>query len=378
MTEYQAMGRALELALRGTGKVSPNPRVGCVILRDGEIIAEGWHDHFGGMHAEVHALTSARSSLDGATLVVTLEPCAHHGKQPPCTDAIIATKRRPDGTLDPERGIRRVVIGMRDPNPAAGGGLEKLQQAGIEVTVGVREQECWWLNRFFVKHVTTGKPYVIGKAAISLDGCIATRDGASVWISGEESRRRSHALRAEVDAVLVGRGTVQRDDPHLGPRLVRGKMPRRIVLDTHLRLAPTHRVFSDSHRMRTVVCTSPQAAVTSTAELLKRRGVMVLPVPLDEKGRLSLAAVFDVLGEELLVSSVLVEGGQEVLSGCVADGLLDELHLFVAPMLLGAGIGAFGRLAVESLSAAPRWHYHAISRAGDDLHIVLFPQRSSA
>lgn len=378
MTDYEAMGRALELALRGTGKVSPNPRVGCVIVRDGEILAEGWHDHYGGLHAEVHALRNARDVLDGATMVVTLEPCTHYGKQPPCTDAIIATKRRDDGTIDPERGIRRVVIGMRDPNEQARGGLERLQQAGIEVVLGVREQECQWLNRFFVKHITTGMPYVIGKAAISLDGCIATASGESTWISGEESRRRAHALRAEVDAVLVGRGTVHHDDPQLGPRLVPGRMPRRIVLDTHLQLGLTYRVFSDPHRMRTIVCTSPHSAESTQAEQLRRRGITIVAVPLDEHGKLSLPRAFEQLGKELHISSILVEGGQQVLSYCAACGLLDELHLFIAPIMLGGGIGVFGQLSVQSLAAAPRWQYHAISRSGDDLHAVLLPKLSAS
>ncbi len=377
MTDHQAMGRVLELALRGTGKVSPNPRVGCVIIRDGNIIAEGWHDHFGGIHAEVHALRSVRGSLDGATMVVTLEPCAHHGKQPPCTDAIIETKRRSDGTLDPERGIRRVVIGMRDPNPAAGGGVEKLRDAGIEVIVGVREHECRWLNRFFIKHITTGMPYVIGKAALSLDGCIATAAGESKWISGEESRRRGHILRAEVDAVAVGRGTVERDNPQLGPRLVRGHMPRRIVFDTHLRLPPTCHVFSDQHRLRTVVCVGPDAADSERAATLQRQGITVLAVPLDAHGHVSLLAAFEMLGKDFSISSVLVEGGRMVLSRCVESGLLDELHLFFAPMLLGNGVGVFDHLRVESLAAAPRWRYHAVSRSGDDLHVVLLPNKSS-
>lgn len=205
MTDYEAMGRALELALRGTGKVSPNPRVGCVIVRDGRIIAEGWHDHFGGLHAEVHAIESATESLDGATLVVTLEPCIHWGKQPPCTDAILATKRRSDGTIDPTRGISRVVIGMPDPNPLASGGIERLRSIGIEVVVGVREHECRWLNRFFIKHVTTGSPYVVAKVATSLDGCLATATGQSQWITGRNHGVASmHFALRLTQSLLVG------------------------------------------------------------------------------------------------------------------------------------------------------------------------------
>lgn len=377
MTDYEAMGRALELALRGTGKVSPNPRVGCVIVRDGRIVAEGWHDHYGGLHAEMHALQSTREQLDGATLVVTLEPCTHYGKQPPCTDAIVATKRRDDGTLDPERGIRRVVVGMRDPNPTAGGGVEQLRQAGIEVVVGVRERECQWLNRFFVKHTTSGLPYVIGKAAISLDGCIATAQGQSKWISGDESRRRAHILRAEVDAVLVGRGTVERDDPHLGPRMVRGRMPRRIVLDTHLSLPQTMRVLSDEHRMRTIVCTSLENLPSHRADQLRRSGVTVVGVPTGDDGVLSIPALLRMLGKDFAISSVLVEGGGRVLARCLAEGVLDELHAFVAPIVLGSGVRIFEGFAVGALDHAPRWRFHAIGRSGDDAHVVLLPQQSS-
>ncbi len=377
MTDADAMRRALHLALRGTGKVSPNPRVGCVLVRDGRILAEGWHDHYGGIHAEIHAMRRSSEPLDGATMVVTLEPCNHHGKQPPCTDAILATKQRPDGTLDPSRGIRRVVVGMRDPNPQAQGGIERLQQAGIEVTVGVLEAECRWINRFFVKHVTTGMPYVIGKAAISLDGFIATREGQSQWISGEEARRRAHALRAEVDAVLVGRGTVERDDPHLGPRLVRGRMPRRIVLDTGLRLSMNYRVLRDEHRIRTIVATSRERADSPAADALRREGITVVGVSVTSAGRLALDELFATIGKELSITSVLVEGGAQVLSWCIERGLLDELHLFVAPMMLGHGVSFTAALSAQSLQSAQRWHYHALGRAGDDTHLILLPQRPS-
>lgn len=377
MTDADAMRRALQLALRGTGKVSPNPRVGCVLIRDGRIIAEGWHDHYGGIHAELHALRRSSEQLDGATMVVNLEPCNHYGKQPPCTDAILATKQRADGTLDPDRGIRRVVVGMRDPNPQAQGGIERLQRAGIEVTVGVLEAECRWLNRFFVKHVTTGLPYVIGKAAISLDGFLATLDGQSQWISGEEARRRSHTLRAEVDAVLVGRGTVERDNPQLGPRLVRGKMPRRIVLDADLQLSMNYRVLSDEHRTRTIVATSHEHADSSAAEALRREGIAVVGVSVSSDGRLELDELFRVISKELSITSVLVEGGAQVLSWCIEHGLLDEMHLFVAPMVLGRGLSFTGALSEQSLQSAPRWQYHALGRAGEDVHLILLPQRLS-
>lgn len=380
MTDADAMRRALHLALRGTGKVSPNPRVGCVILRNGQIIAEGWHDHYGGLHAEVHALRSVTEPLVGedVTMVVNLEPCAHHGKQPPCTDAIIATKQRPDGTFDPERGIKRVVIGMRDPNPQAQGGIDRLRQVGIEVTVGVLETECRWVNRFFVKHVTTGMPYILGKAAISLDGFLATPNGTSQWISCEESRRRAHALRAEVDAVLVGRGTIERDNPQLGPRLVRGTMPRRIVLDSALRIPKHARVLSDDYRTRTIVVTSREHADSPKADALRSEGITVVGVSREQDGRLALGELFAHLGKEMMVASILIEGGGTLLSWCIERGYLDELHLFVAPMTLGRGQSFTGALSEQSLEQAPRMRYHAVARSGVDAHLILLAHHSRA
>lgn len=374
MTDERAMERALALALRGTGKVSPNPRVGCVIVRHGRVIAEGWHDHYGGPHAEVVALSSATEPLDGATLVVTLEPCNHHGKQPPCTEAIIATKQREDGTIDPHRGIVRVVVGTRDPNPkVVGGGVERLREAGIEVVVGVCEQQCKWLCRFFAKHVTTGMPYVVAKAAISLDGRIATTNGSSQWISGKESLRRAHVLRAEVDAVLIGRHTAERDDPQLGAREVGGVMPRRIVLDTQLTLSPTLRLFCDQWRMRTIVCCAEHVALSERAEQLRRRGVTVLPVPVTSDGTLNVPEALSTLSKEFQISSVLVEGGGKVLSSFLIERLVDELHLFVAPIVIGRGIGVFDAITVSTLDQAVRWRYHALVRSGEDLHCILLP-----
>ena len=199
MTENEAMKRALDLAMLGTGEVSPNPRVGAVILKDGEKIGEGYHAKFGADHAEIEAIRNAGlDDYSGCTMVLNLEPCTHYGKTPPCTDKII------------ELNFSRVVIGMEDPNPeVAGNGIKKLRDAGIEVEAGLMRDECMWLNRSFIKHIRTGMPYVILKIAQSFDGNIASSEGESKWISSEESRRRSHILRAQVDAVLVGEGTVE-------------------------------------------------------------------------------------------------------------------------------------------------------------------------
>jgi diaminohydroxyphosphoribosylaminopyrimidine deaminase/5-amino-6-(5-phosphoribosylamino)uracil reductase len=298
LSDEAAMRHALRLALRGTGRVSPNPRVGCVILKDGRFIAEGWHAEYGGPHAEVMALERATEDVRGATLVVTLEPCVHQGKTPPCTPRII------------EGGIARVVIGMLDPNPQVNGrGVEQLCAAGIQVELGVLEADCFWLNRFFAKHVRTGMPYVVGKLAQSLDGCIALPDGESRWISSEESRRRVHALRAELDAVLVGKGTVFRDNPRLTVRKVPGRQPWRVVLDTHLQLPMMSFVFTDEYRDRTIVCCSAQAARQRKAETLREAGVQLLELPTDSDGRLHLPSLLRELSQRFQIASVLVEGG---------------------------------------------------------------------
>ncbi len=363
MTDEQAMHRALELAMRGTGRVSPNPRVGCVILKEGRVIGEGWHAAYGAPHAEVMALTHATEDVRGATMVVTLEPCVHEGKTPPCVPRIL------------ESGIARVVIGMRDPNPRVSGrGIEQLRQAGVEVRVGVLERECWWINRYFAKHITSGMPYVVGKIAQSLDGCIALPNGESRWITGEESRRRVHALRAELDAVMVGKNTVFRDNPHLTVRAVPGRQPWRVVLDTQLQLPMMSFVFTDEYRERTILCASPAALQTRKAETLRSSGIQLLEVPTDENGRLHLPTLFRLLSERFQISSVLLEGGATLFSACLRHQLLDELHVFVAPVIFGKGRHPFEQWTIEALEQAWRPHMQAVLRSGTDLHIIVLKE----
>jgi diaminohydroxyphosphoribosylaminopyrimidine deaminase/5-amino-6-(5-phosphoribosylamino)uracil reductase len=360
LSDEAAMRHALRLALRGTGRVSPNPRVGCVILKDGRIIAEGWHAEYGGPHAEVMALERATEDVRGATLVVTLEPCVHQGKTPPCTPRII------------ERGIARVVIGMLDPNPQVNGrGVEQLRAAGIQVELGVLEADCFWLNRFFAKHVRTGMPYVVGKLAQSLDGCIALPDGESRWISSEESRRRVHALRAELDAVLVGKGTVFRDNPRLdgaqGPRtpaLARSAGHAPATADDELCL---HRRVPRPHH-RVLLCPGSAPAQSRNTP---QAGVQLLELPTDSDGRLHLPSLLRELSQRFQIASVLVEGGAGVMSAFLQQQLLDELHLFCAPIVLGKGRHPFEQLQVPSIQDAPRWHLQAVLRSGEDLQCIL-------
>lgn len=318
------MKKALSLASLGTGMTSPNPMVGAVIVKDGEIVGQGYHRVLGGPHAEVNALEDAGESAAGATLYVTLEPCNHQGLTPPCTKAVIGAR------------ISRVVFGMRDPNPGvAGGGSQVLQRAGIEVREGVLERDCRVLNQPFIKYVTTGLPYVTLKAAATMDGFIAASSGDSKWISGESSRRFAHRLRFRADGVVVGIGTVRSDDPLLTVRLrgvKKGKQPVRIVLDSNLEIP------YDSELVRSAA-SSPvwvfcgREASAAKERTLAEAGVLVLRVSSGKSG-VDISAVLEELGRRRL-SNILVEGGGRVLGSFLEGGFADEFYFFYAPKILG-------------------------------------------
>jgi diaminohydroxyphosphoribosylaminopyrimidine deaminase/5-amino-6-(5-phosphoribosylamino)uracil reductase len=362
MTDEQFMRRAIELAERGTGYVSPNPRVGAVLVQQGEVIGEGWHHKLGDLHAEADAvrdaLKSTHRSLEGATLYVNLEPCSHFGKQPPCANLII------------EKKIGRVVVGMIDPNPEVSGkGIEILKNAGIQVTVGILEEECQWLNRFFTKYITTGQPYIIAKIAQSLDGCIATVYGQSKWITGEESRKVTHALRAEVDAVLVGAVTVSKDDPELNVRHTQGRDPKRIILDSDLSTSLKSKVFSSEDRENTFVFCSPSAMAKQKATALKISGVNVFPAGAGNGDCLNLRAILEQLASKN-IASVLVEGGARIFSSFAQENLIDELHIFIAPMLVGSGLHSFSSLSTPSLQLSKKFTFKSITPCGIDMHAI--------
>jgi len=331
--------RALELAARGEGCVEPNPMVGCVVARGAEVIGEGYHRRFGGDHAEIEALRIAGPRAAGAEVYVTLEPCCHHGKTPPCTDALL--RARP----------RRIVVALSDPFPeVSGGGIERLRAAGIEVVVGVMEDEARWLLGPYLKRVTSGRPWVIAKWAMTLDGRIASHTGSSRWVSGPASRAAVHRLRSRVDAILVGRETAQRDDPLLTAR-TEDEPPKRIatrvVLDSHASLA------SDSQLIRTaaevpVLVAATADAPPSDCDRLTAAGCEVFSCP-----GASRAEQFDALLMELGrrdMTNVLVEGGGEVLGTLLDAGMIDEVHAFIAPKLIG-GQGSPGPIAGNGLAA---------------------------
>jgi len=333
------MRRALALARRGLGKTSPNPAVGAVLVRRGRVIGEGWHRRAGGPHAEIFALRGVKNAR-GATLYVTMEPCCTWGKTPPCTDAIIAA------------GVKRVVVAVLDPNPKHNGrGLKVLRHAGIRVGSGLLAEEAKVINEAFNKWVKAGIPLVTLKAAISCDGKIATRTGDSKWITSEAARGVAHAMRAQVDAVMVGANTVIRDDPQLTVRHgVRGKQPWRVVVDAGGRTPTTAKLFSVTHRKRTLVLT------TKLAPVRWRRHLALLGVDIvivtKAGGRVDLQAALRALGE-LDVTSVLVEGGSELLGSFFDAGLVDKVAFFYAPIAIG-GRGAVTAVAGEGAATVSR------------------------
>ncbi len=362
--------RFMRLALRegrkGLGRTSPNPPVGAVVVRQGQVVGKGYHQRAGTPHAEVHALREAGEAARGATLYVTLEPCHHYGRTPPCTKAIL------------EAGIKRVVVGVRDPNPQAQGGADFLRQQGLEVVTGILAEECAELCRFFLKAVRRQLPWVMSKAAMSLDGRLATRTGDSKWITGERARRFGHRLRNISDAILVGRGTVEADDPALTCRLPRGRDPWRLVLDTELRLPLKHQLFHLASSAPTVVIAG-EGASREKAKELENLGVKVWFLPRDPRGGVKLSALLKRLLKEGLLS-LLVEGGAQVHGRFFDDHLVDEVFFFYGPVIIGGQEApcAVGGQGPESLKEAFWLSHLRPKRLGKDflLHGFLTPPLS--
>ncbi len=351
------MLQALELAAMGRGAVEPNPMVGAVIVRDGAVLGEGFHHRFGGPHAEVEAIADARRAghnLAGATMYVTLEPCCHYGKTPPCTQAVIAS------------GVTRVVVAMQDPDERVSGqGLAELRSAGIEVVAGVQEQSAWRLLGAYIKLRTKRRPWVICKWAQSLDGKIAPASRQSKWITGELARARAHQLRSQCQGVCVGVGTVLADDPLLTNRSGAGRQPTRLVLDARLRTPSESQLLRTAGEVPLIVATGPGAS-PAQADAIQRAGGEVLRLN-EQAGELDLGQLLDELGRRQW-TRLLVEGGQAVLRSFLRQQLADELAIFIAPCMIGSdGLSVVDWLHAEQMSQALRLPLAETERLGPDL-----------
>lgn len=354
--DFEFMSIALTLGIQGQGKVSPNPMVGCVIVKEDQVVAQGYHEKYGGYHAERNALIHAGDEVKGATAYVTLEPCCHYGKTPPCTDILI------------EKGIKRVVVGGLDPNPqVAGQGVDILRKHGIEVKVGVLEQECKELNHIFMHYITRKKPYIALKFGMSLDGKIATWSGESKWITSQKSREHSYALRHQYSAILVGIETVIQDDPMLDAKKSEFKNPTRIVCDTHLRISEKSKIVQTSKTIPTIIATASDDSIKK--KNLQKLGCEVLEV---EKlnDHLNLEDLVLKIGNRG-IDSILVEGGGIIHDAFLRNQLVQRIHAYIAPIVIGgqhakSAVSGFG---FEALKDAPRFKFKNVQQIGDDIYV---------
>ena len=358
LNDEKYMRMALELALRGRGWVSPNPVVGAVIVRDdGTVIAEGYHERYGELHAERNALRHCMEPPAGATMYVTLEPCCHHGRQPPCTDAIL------------EAGIRRVVVGSGDPNPlVAGKGIRILRDHGVEVTEGVLKNECDAVNEIFFHYIQTGTPYVVMKYAMTLDGKIAAFTGKSQWITGEEARAHVHAMRGNLFGIMAGVGTVLADDPLLTCRLPGARNPVRIICDTSLRTPMTSKIVQTAFEVPTIIATASEDE--EAVRGYEQKGCRVLQVSKTESGSIDLRELMKKLGSEKS-DSILLEGGGTLNWSALESGIVNRVMAYVSPKLLG---GRDAKTPVEGQGVtAPPFAFHlentTVTRLGEDFLI---------
>ncbi|MCQ2541323.1 MAG: bifunctional diaminohydroxyphosphoribosylaminopyrimidine deaminase/5-amino-6-(5-phosphoribosylamino)uracil reductase RibD [Lachnospiraceae bacterium] len=339
MQDKQYMLRAIELAAKGGGWTNPNPNVGAVIVKDGRIIGEGYHERCGQLHAERNAFANLTEDASGATIYVTLEPCCHYGKTPPCTEAII------------EHNIARVVIGSRDPNPlVAGKGAKLLREKGIVVEEDFIREECDKLNAIFFHHITTGKPYVAMKYAMTLDGKIATRTGASKWITGDKAREHVHTKRSRYAAILAGIGTVLADDPMLNARIDNAHQPVRVIVDTSLRIPMDSNIVKSAGEYKTIVaCKSleqPDKQIEKKNQL-EELGITVVELPLVD-GHVSLKSLMEYLASQGL-DSVYIEGGGQIHESALKEGIVNHVYAYVAPKIFG---GSEAKTPVEGVGVS--------------------------
>lgn len=357
--EARYLRQACRLALKAAGRTSPNPLVGAILVRSGQVVGAGYHHFAGGPHAEINALKQAGAKARGATLYITLEPCSHHGRTPPCTRALIAA------------GVREVVAGMKDPNPlVAGRGFQQLRRAGIKVRAGQCQDECRQIIEGFAKFITQRQPFVTVKLAASLDGKIATASGDSRWISGARSRMLVHRWRNQMDAVLVGIGTVRADDPQLTCRIARGRNPYRVVLDSRLRIDPTAQLLALPDAGKTIIATTAAAPVKKI-RALEQLGVSVWRLP-ERQGQVAwrpLLAKLAALG----VVTVVIEGGAAVAASALKHRVADKLELFYAPKLVGGdGQSMIASLGISKMARALPLRRMSLRRSGEDILLSAY------
>ncbi|WP_252247717.1 bifunctional diaminohydroxyphosphoribosylaminopyrimidine deaminase/5-amino-6-(5-phosphoribosylamino)uracil reductase RibD [Clostridium sp. ZS6] len=320
LVNEEYMDLALELAKKGIGKVNPNPLVGAVVVKDNEIIGTGYHEYYGGAHAEVDAINNATKSLEGSTIYVTLEPCVHYGKTPPCVNLII------------EKKIKKVVIGMLDPNPMVSGkSVKKLKENDIEVIVGIEEEKCKKLNESFIKYITSNLPFVILKSAISLDGKIATSIGESKWITSKEARIDGHLLRNKLSAIMVGVNTIIKDNPELTCRIENGRNPIRIIVDSTLRIPLSSKVIKNYDGL-TIIATTKYADKLKKEKLVDRN-INVIEI-IDKNKKVDLKKLMRYLGT-LKIDSILIEGGGTLNFSALEENIVDKVRFYIAPKILG-------------------------------------------
>ncbi|MCP4578326.1 MAG: bifunctional diaminohydroxyphosphoribosylaminopyrimidine deaminase/5-amino-6-(5-phosphoribosylamino)uracil reductase RibD [Deltaproteobacteria bacterium] len=363
-THIKYMKLAIKEAKKGLGRTAPNPVVGAVIVKEGKVLASGYHHRAGMPHAEVDAFGKIGNRAPGGTLYVTLEPCNHFGKTPPCTELILKS------------GVKKVVVGMRDPNPlVTGGGCEYLEKKSLEVVTGILKDECFALNESFVKFISTGRPFVIAKSAITLDGWTATSTRYSQWITNEKSRGFVHKLRDRVDAVMMGIGTVLADDPAMTARfkVKEGKDPIRIVVDTNFRTPPDAKVMKNQSFAKTIIATSVDGNRSFQDSGPHPEGVETLVCP-TFAGKIDLPALMEKLGE-MSISSVLLEGGSMILGAMLRARLIDKFYVFIAPKILGGGDGIpmVAGSGPETMEESLKLQNIKVRRFGDDVLIIGYP-----
>ncbi|MCR5292698.1 MAG: bifunctional diaminohydroxyphosphoribosylaminopyrimidine deaminase/5-amino-6-(5-phosphoribosylamino)uracil reductase RibD [Eubacterium sp.] len=359
------MERALELAKKGIGAVNPNPLVGAVIVKDDRIIGEGYHHKYGDLHAERDAFANLTEDAEGAEMYVTLEPCCHTGKQPPCVEAII------------EHKIKRVYIGSDDPNPlVAGKGMFELRKHGIEVMPHFMKEECDAINSVFFYYITTGLPYTVMKYAMTADGKIATVDGNSKWISCEESRQMVHSWRNEFTGIMCGIGTVLADNPMLNCRMDGGRDPVRIICDSHLRIPLESNIVVTANKYKTVIATLESSKQSEKGKInaLHSAGVTILYIPEAADGELSVPVLMKELGQ-LKIDSILLEGGSTLNWSILRDGFVNEVRTFIAPKIFGGASapGPIGGDGISLVEDSPKLYADSMEKIGNDIYIRYIP-----